>query len=76
MDPDPDLDPDPVISSLAFKRPTKTNLNKKISAYYFLKVHVHLFSKIKSQKEVTKQKVIEGSGSLTNGSGSRRPQNK
>ncbi len=24
------------------------------SAYYFLKVHLHLFSKIKSQKEVTK----------------------
>ncbi len=52
-----------------------------------LKVHLHHFSKIKSQKEVTKQEelmfsyyfclMIEGSGSvhLTNGSGSRRPKN-
>jgi hypothetical protein len=64
--------------------------NKKIifcqsfAPYYFLKVHLHHFSKIKSQKEVTKQKesrffllffnfclIIEGSGTvpLTNGSG-------
>ncbi len=58
-------------------------------AYYFLKVHLHNFSKIKSQKEVTKQQksrfflflclMIEGtgSGSITltsgSGSGSRRP---
>jgi hypothetical protein len=28
---------------------------KSLSAYYFLKVHLHHFSKIKSQKEVTKQ---------------------
>ncbi len=28
---------------------------KKISAYYFLKVHLHHFSKIKSPNEVTKQ---------------------
>ena len=59
----------------------KTNLNKKISAYYFLKVLLHHFSKM-SQKEVTKSKnqgfsyyfclMIEGSGSisLTNGYGS------
>jgi hypothetical protein len=28
---------------------------KKFSGYYFWKVHLHHFSKIKSQKEVTKQ---------------------
>jgi hypothetical protein len=29
---------------------------KVFSAYYFLKVHLHHYSKIKSQKEVTKQR--------------------
>jgi hypothetical protein len=33
----------------------KTNLKKSFSAYYFLKVLLHHFSKITSQKEVTKQ---------------------
>ncbi len=33
----------------------KTNIKIKFSAYYFLKVHLQHFSKIKSQKEVTKQ---------------------
>jgi hypothetical protein len=61
----------------------------KIPTYYFLKVHLHHFSKLKSPKEVTKQYrrnqgfsyffclLIEGSGSilLTNGSGSGRPKN-
>jgi hypothetical protein len=28
---------------------------KESSAFYFLKLHLHQFSKIKSQKEVTKQ---------------------
>jgi hypothetical protein len=56
------------------------------SAYYFLKVHLHQFSKIKSQKELTKQYRNQGflnifawSGSkhLTSGSwpGSGRPKN-
>ncbi len=40
-----------LFSSLTFKMPAKTNF---FSAYYFLKVHLHHFSKIKSQKEVTK----------------------
>jgi hypothetical protein len=32
------------------------NIKQKVfSAYSFLKVHLHLFSKIKDQKEVTKQ---------------------
>jgi hypothetical protein len=60
------VDPDPrihasdlwirilVFSSLAFKTLKKT-IKKMFFAYYFLKVHLHNFSKIKSQKEVTKQ---------------------
>jgi hypothetical protein len=44
-----------LFSSLTFKRPTRTNFKKSFSAYYFMKVHLHHFSKIKSQKEVTKQ---------------------
>ncbi len=70
------------------RRQQKTN-KKRFSAYYFLKVHLHHFSKIKSQKEVKNQSyfclMIEvswsrtGSGSipLTNGSrsGSKRPKN-
>jgi hypothetical protein len=55
--------------------------------YYFLKVHLHHFSKIKSHKEVTNNRsqclsyyfclMVKGSGSvyLTNGSGSGRPKN-
>jgi hypothetical protein len=62
--------------------PTKNRFKKSFPAYYILKVLLHHFSKIKSQKNVTKQYIcllIEGSGSipLTNGSGSgsRRPKN-
>jgi hypothetical protein len=32
----------------------ETNFIKKFSVYYFLKVHLHHFSYIKSQKEVIK----------------------
>ncbi len=75
---------------LTFKMPTKKLIfNKKFSAYYFLKVYLHHFSKIKSQKESQNKRyqgfsyyfcmMIEGSGSipLTSGSGSgfRRPKN-
>jgi hypothetical protein len=53
MDPDPDPDPSILIIDLQ-------DANKKtnfffLSAYYLLKVLFHHFSKIKSQKEVTKQ---------------------
>ncbi len=37
--------------SLTFKMPTKTVLFFHFSVYYFLEVHLHHFSKIKSQKE-------------------------
>ncbi len=65
----------------------KLILFKIFSAYYFLKVHFHHFSKIKSQKELQNSRnqgfsyyfwmMIEGSGSipLTNGSRSERPRN-
>jgi hypothetical protein len=39
-----DPDPDPAIAN------KKLILEKGFSAYYFLKVHLHNFSKIKSQK--------------------------
>jgi hypothetical protein len=49
------IDPDPAIFVIdLFNTPTK-NCKKSFSAYYFLKVHLHHFSKIKSQEEVTKQ---------------------
>ncbi len=69
----------------------KTNVKKSFSAYYFLTVHLHHFSKIKSQKVVTHSRnqgfsyffilMLEGSGAgsgsmpLTTGSGSRRFKN-
>ncbi len=44
-----------LFTSLTFKT-QKNNKKKKFSAYYFMKVpRLHHFSKIKSQKEVTKQ---------------------
>jgi hypothetical protein len=81
-----------LFSSLTVKMPTKDQFFKTIfSAYYFLQVHLHNFSKIKSQKESQNSgtqgfpyyfcMMIEGSGSgsipLTNGSGSGsgRPKN-
>jgi hypothetical protein len=43
-----------LFSSVTFKTATK-NLVLKFFAYYFFKVHLHRFSKIKSHKEVTEQ---------------------
>ncbi len=41
-----------LFSSLNFKMPAKNKFfNTIFSAYYFLKLHIHHFSKIKSQKE-------------------------
>jgi hypothetical protein len=86
---DPDSDPDPAIVVIDLQDANKkNNLKKVFTAFYFLKIHIHHFSKIKSQKETTQNSrnqgfsyyfclMIEGSGSvpLTNGSGSRRPKN-
>ncbi len=50
------MDPDPPIFVIDFQDANKKLIFKKrFSAYYFLKVHIHHFSKIKSPKEVTKQ---------------------
>ncbi len=77
------------------RRQQKTKFCQKIffrfSAYYYLKVHLHNFSKIKSQKKSRNSRnqyfsyyfclMIEGPGSksgsvlLTNWSGCRRPKN-
>jgi hypothetical protein len=60
-DPDPDpclllMDPDPAILVIDLQEANKKIiLRKNFSAYYFLKVHLHHLSKVKSQKEVTKQ---------------------
>jgi hypothetical protein len=54
MDRDPDSGPDPAIFVIDLEDANK----KKIFLFNFLlllKVHLHHFSKIKSQKEVTKQ---------------------
>jgi hypothetical protein len=54
MDPDPHLDPDPAIFIIDLQDTNKKLIKKKsFPAYYFLKVHLHNFSKIKSQKKVT-----------------------
>jgi hypothetical protein len=53
---DPDSDPDPAVFVIDVQDANKKLILKKnFSAYYFLKVNSHHFSKIKSQKEVTKQ---------------------
>jgi hypothetical protein len=85
MDPDPDSDPDPAIFVIDRQDASKKLIfNTLFSAYYFLKLHLHHFSKIKSQKESQNSSnqgfsyfffmMIEGSGSRA-GSGSGRPKN-
>jgi hypothetical protein len=74
-----------LFSSLTFKMPKKLIFNTIFSAYYFLKLHLHNFSKLKSQKESQNSRNqgfsyyfcmgVEGSIPLTNGSGSERPKN-
>jgi hypothetical protein len=51
---DPDADPAIFVIDLQDAN-KKTNLLKKSILLIFLKVHLHHFSEIKSQKEVTKQ---------------------
>jgi hypothetical protein len=52
---DPDSDRDPAIFVIDLQDANKNLIKKSFSAYYFLKIHLHHFSKIKSPKEVTKQ---------------------
>ncbi len=54
-----DPDPDPAIFVIDLQDASKKLISNTIfSAYYFLKVHLHHFSKIKSQKE--SQNTVEG----------------
>jgi hypothetical protein len=49
------MDPDPAFFVIDLQDANKKPILKKsFSAYYFLKVHLHHFSKIKSQREVAK----------------------
>jgi hypothetical protein len=43
------MDPDPDIFIIDLQDANKKIIKKGFSAYYFLKVHLHNFSKIKSQ---------------------------
>jgi hypothetical protein len=67
------MDPDPAIFVIDLQDASKKLIfNKIFSAYYFLKVHLNHFSKIKSQKESQNRRnqgfsyyfcmMIEGSG--------------
>ncbi len=48
-----DPDPDPAIFVIDLQDANKkTNLKKKFSAYYFLNLHLHNFSEVKSQKKL------------------------
>jgi hypothetical protein len=56
MDQDPNLDPDPPILAIDLQEANKkTNFSEKVFCLLLFKVHLHLFSKIINQKEVTKQ---------------------
>jgi hypothetical protein len=57
VDTDLDSDPEPAIFVIDLQDANKklVFLKKGFCAYYFLKIHLHHFSKIKSPKEVTKQ---------------------
>ncbi len=83
-------DPDPAIFVIDLQHASKKLIfNTIFSAYYFLKVNLHHFSKIKGQKETQNIRnqgfsyyfciMIEGSGSIHltsgSGSGSWRPKN-
>jgi hypothetical protein len=50
-----DQAPDPAIFVLDFQDTNKNNFFPCFFAYYFLKAHLHHFSKIKRHKKVTKQ---------------------
>jgi hypothetical protein len=49
------MDPDPSIFIIDLQDANKKLFLKKVSAYYFFKVLLHHFSKVKRQKEVRKQ---------------------
>jgi hypothetical protein len=69
-----DPDPDPAIFIIDLQDTNRKLILKSFSAYFFLKVQLHHFSKIKSQKEAKNSSnqgfsynfclMIEGSGSI------------
>jgi hypothetical protein len=60
------LDPDPAIFGTDLQDANKKLiLLKMFFAYYFLKVHFHHFSKVKSPKEVTKQQESRFEGTFS-----------
>ncbi len=50
-----EMDPDPPIFVIDRQETYKKLIFKKFFCLLLLKLHLHLFSKIKSQKDVTKQ---------------------
>ncbi len=58
---DPESDQGPPIFVIDLQDANKKQFFKSFSAYYFLMVNLHHFSKTKSQKEVTKQSRNQGS---------------
>jgi hypothetical protein len=54
-DPDPDSDPDPAIFVTDLQNAIKKLNKKSFSAYYFLKVHLHNFLKIKTKVQKKSQ---------------------
>jgi ribosomal protein L23 len=60
VDPDPDADPDPSIFIIDHQDANKKLIKKSFSAYYFLEVLLHNFSKVKSKKEVTFTSFFKG----------------
>ncbi len=74
---DPDPAPDPAFSSLTFKTPPKSYFFTFFFAFYYRKVHLHHFSKIKSLEKSQKSRNQSFSYYfwLTIGSGFMRPKN-
>ncbi len=55
MDPDPDANPDPAIFIIDLQDANKNKFKKKLFCLLLFEGQFISFSKIKSQKEVTKQ---------------------
>jgi hypothetical protein len=73
------MDPDPAVFVIDLQDANKkTTFFQSFSACFFLKVHLHHFSKIKSHKEIknSTNQVFFNFCSMIEGSGSRRLKNK
>jgi hypothetical protein len=54
------MDPDPAIFVIDLQVANKKIIFKQISAHYFLKVHLHHFSKIKSRQKESQNSRNQG----------------